>query len=219
MENYHEVDIEKYYRRGPYEHFSAVKCSTSMTNRIDVTNLYNSAKSNGRRFYIDVLYLISKTLNSREDYRLFYNYQNNKLLCFDKINPTHYVFFEESETCTPCYSEYFEDYDKFKSGVEADSAKAREKGVYDLQEQTHPNWFDASCNKWLSYESMSLELPDGYLYFNPIVVWGSYRREDNGRLTMPISIRLNHAVADGYLIAKFFITFEKEMNEFIAKYN
>ena len=66
---------------------------------------------------------------------------------------------------------------------------------------------------------MSLELPDGYLYFNPIVVWGSYRREDNGRLTMPISIRLNHAVADGYLIAKFFITFEKEMNEFIAKYN
>ena len=34
MENYHEVDIEKYYRRGPYEHFSAVKCSTSMTNQI-----------------------------------------------------------------------------------------------------------------------------------------------------------------------------------------
>lgn len=52
MENYHEVDIEKYYRRGPYEHFSAVKCSTSMTNRIDVTNLLNHAVADG--------YLIAK---------------------------------------------------------------------------------------------------------------------------------------------------------------
>ena len=31
---------------------------------------------------------------------------------------------------------------------------------------------------------------------------------------MPVSVRLNHAVADGYLIAKVFRLLEKEINAF-----
>ena len=74
------------------------------------------------------------------------------------------------------------------------------------------NWFDASYISWLSYDSLNIELPDGYLYFMPIVNWGRYR-EANGRLIMPVSVRLNHAVADGYLIANVFRLLEKEMGE------
>lgn len=27
----------------------------------------------------------------------------------------------------------------------------------------HPNWFDTSYISWLSYDSLNIELPDGYL--------------------------------------------------------
>ena len=73
---------------------------------------------------------------------------------------------------------------------------------YLLDAANHPNWFDASYISWLSYDSLNVELPDGYLYFAPIVNWGKYR-EENGRLMMPVSVRLNHAIADGYLLACF----------------
>ena len=63
----------------------------------------------------------------------------------------------------------------------------------------------------LSYESLNVELPDGYLYFLPIINWGKYR-EENGKFLMPVSVRLNHAVADGYLKAKVFMLLEKEIN-------
>ena len=51
------------------------------------------------------------------------------------------------------------------------------------------------------------------MYFAPIVNWGKYR-EENGRLMMPVSVRLNHAVADGYLVAKVFLMLEEEIRSF-----
>jgi chloramphenicol O-acetyltransferase type A len=77
----------------------------------------------------------------------------------------------------------------------------------------HPNWFDASFIPWLSYDSLHLELPDGYLYFAPIINWGRYW-EENGRLVMPVTVRLNHAIADGYLVANVFRLLEQEILEF-----
>ena len=60
---------------------------------------------------------------------------------------------------------------------------------------------------------MNIELPDGFLFFAPIVNWGKYR-EENGRLMMPVSVRLNHAIADGYLVANVFRLLEKEIEKF-----
>ena len=60
---------------------------------------------------------------------------------------------------------------------------------------------------------MNIELPDGYLYFLPIINWGKYR-EENGRLMMPLTVRLNHAIADGFLAANVFRLLEKKMERF-----
>ncbi|MBR6958365.1 MAG: hypothetical protein IKH73_07970 [Erysipelotrichaceae bacterium] len=54
------------------------------------------------------------------------------------------------------------------------------------------------------------------MYFAPIVNWGRYRQE-NGRLVMPVSVRMNHAIADGYLIANVFRLLEQEMNSFVKR--
>ena len=67
---------------------------------------------------------------------------------------------------------------------------------------------------WLSYDSLNLELPDGNLYFAPIINWGKYR-EENGRLVMPVTVRLNHAIADGYLVSNVFRLLEQEITSFV----
>ena len=125
-----------------------------------------------------------------------------------------YVFHEDTETCTPVYTEYNADYAAFYDKARDDVERAKKTKSYDLDAENHPNWFDASCVSWLSYDSLHIELPDGYLYFAPIVNWGKYR-EENGRLVMPVSVRMNHAVADGFLIANVFRLLEREMAAFI----
>ncbi|MDD3333951.1 MAG: CatA-like O-acetyltransferase, family 3 [Eubacteriales bacterium] len=212
--SYRILDMESYYRKGVYRHFTKdCKCSTSITARLDVTELYNHAKKQGTKFYIDFMYLLSKTLNSRDDYKTVYFWQTDTLRIYNKVNPIQYIFHEDTETCTPVYTEYFEDYNHFYQACAEDIAKAKQSREYGLDYNGHPNWFDASYISWLSYDSLHLELPDGYLHLMPIVNWGRFR-EENGRKLMPLTVRLNHAVADGYLVAKVFALLEQAIADF-----
>ena len=211
MKNYRIIDKETYYRSGAFKHFSEdCKCSTSMTARIDVTGLVQYSRQTGTKFYINFLYILSKVLNSRDDYKMGYLWQTEELICYDTIHPTQYVFHEDTETCTPVYTTYYEDYETFYREALADVERTKQTREYGLAMADHPNWFDASYISWLSYDSLNIELPDGHLFFAPIINWGKYR-EENGKLLMPVSVRLNHAIADGYLVANVFRLLEKEI--------
>ncbi len=215
--NYKVIDKEKYYRKGVFDHFTKdCKCSTSMTARIDVTSLVDYSKRSKTKFYINFLYILSKVMNSRDDYKMGYLWQTDELVCYDVINPIQYVFHEDTETCTPVYTVYNEDYQKFYEVAVRDVEAAKLTREYGLDSANHPNWFDASYISWLSYDSLNIELPDGYLHFPPIVNWGKYR-EEGDRLMMPVSVRLNHAIADGYLVANVFRLLEKEIEQFIGE--
>lgn len=215
--NYRVIDKETYYRKGVYRHFTEdCKCSTSMTARIDVTELVAFSKKTDTKFYLNFLYLLSKTLNSRDDYKMDYLYRSDELICYDVIHPCHYVFHEDTETCTTVHSLYCEDYSTFYQNALADLEAAKKTRDYTFDGKKYPNWFDASYISWLSYDALHIELPDGYLYFPPIVNWGRYR-EENGRWMMPLTVRMNHAIADGYLVANVFRLLEREIRAFVRQ--
>ena len=66
---YKVIDKESYYRRDVFRRFSEdCKCSLSMTARVDVTELAAWSKGTGTKFYLNFLYLLSRVLNSREDW-------------------------------------------------------------------------------------------------------------------------------------------------------
>ncbi|WP_419560772.1 CatA-like O-acetyltransferase, partial [Phascolarctobacterium faecium] len=95
----------------------------------------------------------------------------------------------------------------------ADIEKAKQTRSYGL-DGSKLNYFDASYIPWLSYEALHVELPDGHLHFPPIINWGKYRSE-NERLMMPLTVRMNHAVADGYVVSKAFLLLEKEIERLV----
>lgn len=215
--NYRVINKETYYRKGVLNHFSNdCKCSISMTSRIDVTKLVEVSKQTNTKFYINFLYVLSKVLNSRDDYKMGYFWETDELVCYDKVNPIQYVFHNDTETCTPVYTTYYEDYKLFYQKAFNDVEEAKKTRTYGLDSKNHPNWFDASYISWLSYDSLNIELPDGYLYFAPIINWGKYR-DEFGKLMMPVTVRMNHAIADGYLVANVFRLLEEEMTNLCKK--
>ena len=95
--NYKVIDRDTYYRKGVFRHFSQdCKCSVSMTSGIDVTDLAAFSRKTETKFYLNFLYLLTKVLNSRDDYRMGYLWQTDQLICYDVINPTQYVFHEDT---------------------------------------------------------------------------------------------------------------------------
>ena len=212
---YRILDLETYYRKDIYRRFTQVaRSSVSITHRIDVTDLVEHSHRSGTKFYINFLYLLAKVLNSREDYRMGYLWQTDQVVIYDRINPCQYVFHEDTETCTPVYTEYNPDYRAFYEASKADIEAAKQTREFLFDMEHHPNWFDASYIPWVSYDSLHVELPDGYLYYQPIINWGKYE-EIGGKLMMPVTVRMNHAVADGHLISKVFLLLEEEMKSFV----
>ena len=212
---YRILDLETYYRKDIYRRFTQVaRSSVSITHRIDVTDLVEHSHRSGTKFYINFLYLLAKVLNSREDYRMGYLWQTDQVVIYDRINPCQYVFHEDTETCTPVYTEDNPDYRACYEASKADIEAAKQTREFFFDMEHHPNWFDASYIPWVSYDSLHVELPDGYLYYQPIINWGKYE-EIGGRMMMPVTVRMNHAVADGYLISKVFLLLEEEMKSFV----
>ncbi len=90
-------------------------------------------------------------------WRILWNQTN------ESINPIQYVFHEYSGTCTPVYTAYYEDYEEFYQNAMNDVEEAKETRENGLDMENHPNWFDASYISWLSYDSLNVELSDGFL--------------------------------------------------------
>ncbi len=215
--SYRVIDPKTYYRKESYRRFTEdCKCSVSMTARLDVTALKAYSDRTGTKFYLNFLYLLSKVMNARDDYKMDYYYKTNELVCYDVIHPTHYAFHPDTETITPVHSFYYEDYETFYRNAAADLERAKQTRDPVSDSAPEENRFDASYIPWYSYDALHLELPDGYLYYAPIINWGKYR-EENGRLMMPLTVRLNHAIADGYAIAKVFDLLQKEMEVFTGR--
>jgi Chloramphenicol O-acetyltransferase len=147
---------------------------------------------------------------------MVFRWQTGDILVYDRLNATHYVFDEKTETCTPVYTEFTDNYFDFYTRCTADIADAKQKGGYNLDIANHPNYYDASYISWVNYEALNVELPDGHLWFQPITNWGRYN-EENGRLMLPLTVRLNHAIADGYLVSKVFLTLKEIIADFCEK--
>ena len=146
---------------------------------------------------------------------MVWDWQENRLLCYDQINPIQYIFHEDTETFTMVYTEYSSDYRRFYETALQDSEKAKKTRELGLDMKNHVNWFDASFISWLSYDALHLELPDGYLYFQPLINWGKYEQID-GRWKLPLTVRMNHAIADGYLVAQVYKLVAQKIEELVG---
>ncbi len=73
--------------------------------------------------------------------------------------------------------------------------------------------FFVSCLPWLDYLQVKhpvVSADDS----NPRISWGRYT-ERGGRVTLPVSIFVNHALADGLHIAQFYSCLDKELRELV----
>ena len=69
------------------------------------------------------------------------------------------------------------------------------------------NTFDISCLPWLHYTAFDLHGFDEGRYLAPVITWGKYA-DYGGKLQLPLTLQIHHAVADGFHAARFFADVE-----------
>ena len=199
--NYTTVDLNKWSRGELFQFYiNNMRIVMSLTVDINVTNLKAYSEKSRIGFYPLMLWAVSRVINSHDEFKYSWG-KDGKLIKWDYISPSYTDFHSEDENFIKMVTEYSEDLFEFCNRVEAD--RKRHKGDRAVLDDQPPNFFDVSCLPWVKYRHFDVHVFDEGKFLAPVVTWGKYEPE-NGRLIMPLTMNIHHAVADGFHRSRFF---------------
>jgi len=209
--NYTVIDLNEWSRGDLFRFYiDKMRIVMSLTVDIDVANLKLYSKKTGIPFYPLMLWVVSKVINDHDEFKYSWDNEGN-LIRWDYVSPSHTDFHSDDENFTKMVTEYTEDLNEFYGRVTADRERhKKDRAVLDHQPL---NFFDVSCMPWVRYKHFDVHVFDEGKFLAPVVTWGKYEQAE-GKLLMPLTMNIHHAVADGFHLSRFFREVQELINSF-----
>ncbi len=207
---YRIVNMEEDPRSGQFGYFRAMADPwAGITVEVDITEFH--AALDGRPFFLSFLYALTRAANAVPELRRLLDGQ---VVEFDRCCPS-YTAMKDSGVYVYCLVDSgLLPYEDFLIDGKRRQAKAL-KGE-GLAESGDPlSKFFVSCVPWLAYTQLKHPVT-GPEDTNPRFSWGKFT-EMNGRVTMPVTVFVNHALADGLHIAWFYENLDQELAEIVKQ--
>ena len=206
--NFKKIDIGSWDRKENYTWFTTKNsCEINMTMNIDATNLIKIIKEKKLRCYPTFTYIASKVLNANDEFKMNYDEDGN-LGIYDVIYPRYPIFHESDKRISILWTEYSDDFKVFYDRFINDINTYGEKRSMCAKGPFPPNCFDMSSLPWSSFTSFSCPVLDNKIWLSPFVMVGRFFESD-GKILLPVSMTIHHAVCDGYHVSKFFNEFQE----------
>lgn len=208
-----EINLNNYNRKNTFEWFNSFSNSTYGLNaKIDVSKLVKHSKENNQSFFINMLYIVTKTLNEIPEFRS--RLYNNKPVIFDKVTPA-YTVMTKSKDFENVRHDYIENYNEFyqlaKSLIE--KAKNYDSPIYnEYNPESKYNELYITCLPWINFTEMSHPIPDDKNnQCIPRICWGKFS-EANNMFELTLNITVSHIFIDGYQLSLAFNNIQEMIN-------
>lgn len=209
--NYKIVDLNQWERGELFQFYiDKMRIVMSLTVDIDVAPLAAFAKKSGLKFYPLMIWVVSKVVNSHEEFKYSWDAEGN-LIQWDVLSPSYADFHKEDENFTKMVTPFSEDLFEFHSRFVQDRKTYR--NVRAVVENQPKNFFDVSCLPWVRYRHFDVHVFDEGKFLAPVITWGKYE-EEHGKLVMPLTMNIHHAVADGFHLSRFFKEVQRRIDSF-----
>lgn len=194
---FHLIDIDTWNRKPYYTHFlNETRCTFSLTANIDITVLLDNLRDKNKKLYPALIHMTAKIVNAYPDFRISYD-EDGELGYWESMNPSFTIFHPEDNTFSSLWTPYTEEFHAFHESYLADVGQyGKGKGLIGKKDQP-ANTFPISCIPWVSFTGFNLNVFNEGMYLLPIITFGKYF-EQTGRVLLPVSLQLHHAVCDGY---------------------
>lgn len=203
---FNKIDVENWERREYFKHYlSEVNCSYSATVNMDVSDL------KGRKIYPAMIWLLTKTVNSIEQFRTAL--KGETLGIYGSMHPSFTIFNEKTKRFSSVWAEFSESYSEFNTDYLRVTEQYGRSDRFMPQKKCPENTFNISMIPWFTFSSFNLNIHNGGQYLLPIFTMGKIFERD-GKALLPLSIQVHHAVCDGYHVALFVENLQKNINNF-----
>ena len=179
--NYTRMNLKEWSRGDLFQFYiDKMRIVMSLTVDMDVTNLKAYSKKHHLDFYPLMVWVVSKVINAHDEFKYSWDADGN-LIKWDFVSPSYTDFHTDDENFTKMVTEH------------AEAILANQPA----------NFFDVSCLPWVKYAHFDVHVFDEGKFLAPVVTWGKYEQKD-GKLIMPLTMNIHHAVADGFHLSRFF---------------
>ncbi len=208
------IDLQSWPRGQMFYYFSKMApTGYSMTVHIDVTQLRETVKKAGIKFFPAYLWLVTRNLNRQMEFKVAE--RDGVLGYYDTLTPLYAAFHDDDHTFSLMWTQYKDRFPQFYQGYLDNQAKFGDVHGVLSQPQTPPpaNAYTVSCIPWVSFGHFAVHNYENKPYYFPSVEAGKFFERD-GRALMPLSLTCHHATTDGYHIHRFLETLETDMLDF-----
>lgn len=204
------INTDQWDRKEHYLFFSRFEEPFfGVTITIDCTIAYKTAKQKGHSFFLHYLYRALKAANQIENFR--YRISNKQVYLYHAVHASTTIN-RPDNTFGFGYVDYNADEQSFHQAALAEAAQVRKKAHQLLPAASDENYIHFSALPWLNFTGISHARSFSFPDSCPKISFGKVT-EQNGVKTMPVSIHVHHALADGYHVGQFAELFQNLMNE------
>lgn len=211
--HYKIIDMADDPRCGQFAYFRGMTFPfAGLTVEMDITDMM--AARGGRPFFLSMLYAVVRAANDVPQLRRRI-LPDGRVAEYDWCAPS-YTAMKPDGVYVYCNVEGDLPYDDFVAQGQRRQREVLERGTL-TEDGDVRSFFFVSSVPWVHYSQLQhpAESPDDS---NPRISWGKYVTV-NGRTTLPVSLFVNHALADGLHIARFFLNLEKELADMTRQWN
>ena len=197
---YKIIDMDHYARRDHFNYFRSLPYPyAGVTVDVDVTALVKFSKAHHYSFYL--LFLHAAALAADDVPELRRRIRDGGIAEYDAC-PTSHIELLDNGTYCYCTLKHHMPTEAYMSYAESARKQARETGSIE-EDDDFSSLYLVSTVPWLRYTSLIQPVAGGD-ESNPRITWGKYEEDMKGRLMMPVSILVHHALVDGIHLAAFY---------------
>jgi chloramphenicol O-acetyltransferase type A len=204
-----EIEIENWKRRATFEFYRHFENPFfNLTAPVDATNLYRFCKKQNLSFSIAALFYSIQTANEIPEFKI--RLMGEKLVEFDKIEATQTIL-NDDETFSFCYFELKDDVFEFNEAGKKSVEKYKKLKTFDV-ETDRIDLIYYSTIPWISFTSFKNATRLDYSMTIPRIVFGKFF-EENGKIKLPHSVEVHHAMMDGIHVGKYFNRLQEKFDK------
>ena len=201
---FHKIDMDNWERREHYYYYrDFIKTRYNLCGEIDITGLLSQIREKRLHFYLVFLYVVIHTVNEIKELRMCLD-EDGALGYWDVCHPSYTIFHKDDLTFSDIWTEYSPDFRTFYERASQDMETFKDVKGIKAKPDTPPNFCPISCIPWISFTGFGSDTYAESNMLYPVILFGKYHENEKGQILLPLSIAVNHMVADGYHTCLFF---------------
>jgi chloramphenicol O-acetyltransferase type A len=196
------LDTATWSRRQHFEFFKDYHNPFfNICTNVEVTPLLDLTRSTENiSFFIAYHFFSIKAANEVEPFR--YRLRGDRILIHDRVHAGTTILLAD-ENFTFAYFDYTEEFAVFQAHAKATIQSVKAGGVQLYQRAEQDDLIYHSVIPWATFTSISHARKGAREESVPKITFGKYR-EDGGRMMMPVSVEVHHALMDGLHVGRYF---------------